>query len=76
MMRQNVEIHFTPETLAYSGPDINQKFAGEDDPVYCERCHTNHRRGAPPDVERERMIQKMAKQVAVRIDADAVLELR
>lgn len=71
-MRQNVEIYFTPETLVYSGPDVNQKFAGEDDPVYCERCQMNHRRGAPPEVERERMIRKMAKQIAVRIDADAM----
>jgi hypothetical protein len=66
-----VSISFTPEEFKpYSGPDVNQKFAGEDDPVWCERCKTHHRRGAGAEIERERIIQKAAKQIADRIDAD------
>jgi hypothetical protein len=73
-MQQNVTISFTPESLEYHGPDVNQTFAGEDDPMWCERCQTHHRRGAPPEVERERIIQKLAKQVAARIEADVLAE--
>lgn len=68
----NVEVSFSPESLKlYSGPDVNQKFAGEDDLLWCDRCKTNHRRGARWEIERERMIQKMARQLADRIDGDA-----
>lgn len=67
----HAEVSLTPETLkAYDGPDVNQKFAGEDDPVWCQRCKTNHRRGAGFEIERERMIQKMARQIADKIDGD------
>jgi len=72
-----VEISFTPEALKpYVGPDVNQKFPGEDDPVWCERCKTNHRRGAGPEIEHERIIQKLARQVAEKIDADTLEVLR
>jgi hypothetical protein len=67
----HVDVNFSEALEPYRGPDVNQKFAGEDDPVWCERCQTNHRRTAGWEIERERMIQKMARQLAARIDQDA-----
>lgn len=67
-----VEINFSPEVFKpYSGPDVNQKFAGEDDLMWCDRCQCNHRRTAGWEIEKERMIQKMARKLADRIDGDA-----
>lgn len=66
-------VTFDPAELKpYTGPDVNQKFPGEDDPIWCDRCNVYHRRGAPTEVERERMIQKVAKQVAHRIDSEVL----
>lgn len=74
-MKHEFSVSFTPEELVkpYSGPDVNQKFAGEDDLLWCERCQTHHRRGAPWEVQKERMIRKMAQQIADRIDQDAII---
>lgn len=68
-----VDVTFTLEDFKpYAGPDINQKFPGEDDRIWCERCKVHHRRGAPWEVEQERAIRKAAKQIAERIDNDAL----
>lgn len=76
-MNYEFTVSFTPEELSkpYSGPDVNQKFPGEDDLLWCERCNTHHRRGAPWEVERERAIQKVANKIAEKIDSDAILLL-
>jgi len=72
-MQTSVSIEFSPEVLApYAGPDVNQKFAGEDDLIWCERCKSHHRRGAGWEIEKERMLQKQAKVIAARIDAEAL----
>lgn len=72
-MKHEFTITFTREDFKpYAGPDVNQKFAGEDDLLWCERCQTHHRRGAGWEIEQERAIQKAAKQIADRIDADAL----
>ena len=67
-MKTYVEVNFTQALEPYKGPDIHQKFAGEDDLLWCERCETHHRRGAPWEVERQRMIEKLAEKVAEQID--------
>ena len=70
-MKYEFTLSFTPEEIRpYTGPDVNQKFPGEDDLVWCERCTTYHRRTAGWEVEKERVIQKMAKRIADRIDSD------
>ena len=56
----------------YRGPDINQKFPGEDDLIWCDRCKVNHRRGAGWEVEQERIIQRAARQIAKKIDAQVL----
>jgi len=75
-MKNEFTMTFTPEEFKpYTGPDVNQKFPGEDDLLWCERCKTHHRRGAGWEIERERAIQKMAKQIADKIDSDAIFHL-
>jgi hypothetical protein len=70
-MKYEFTVSFSPEEIKpYSGPDVNQKFPGEDDPIWCDRCKTHHRRGAGWEIEQQRMIEKMAERVAARIDAD------
>jgi hypothetical protein len=70
-VKHEFTVEFSPEALKpYSGPDVNQKFAGEDDLIWCERCKCNHRRGAGWEIEQERMIQKMARKIAAKIDAE------
>ena len=54
----------------YDGPDVNQKFPGEDDLIWCDRCKQNHRRGASPEVEYERIIQRAAKEISDRIGSE------
>jgi hypothetical protein len=67
-----IEVTFRSEEALkpYDGPDVNQKFPGEDDLVWCERCQMHHRRGAAWKVEQERMLQEAAKQIAVKIDRE------
>jgi hypothetical protein len=60
----------------YEGPDVNQKFPGEDDLIWCERCKTHHRGGASWEVERERIIRKAAARIADNIDAAVIERLR
>lgn len=71
-LTNNFSVQLQPEDFKpYSGPDVNQKFSGEDDPVWCGRCKQFHRRGAGWEIEGERIIQGMARQIAARIDQDA-----
>jgi hypothetical protein len=73
----HVDVTFEPAELAlYSGPNVNQKFAGEDDLVWCERCKIDHRRGAGWEIEQQRMIEKMARQIAEKIDGDTANAIR
>lgn len=73
----HIDIHFLAKDNwswpppAHSGPDVNQKFTGEDDLIWCDRCQCNHRCTAGWEIEKERMIQKMARKLADRIDGDA-----
>jgi hypothetical protein len=69
----SIEVNFSEALKPYSGPDVNQKFAGEDDPVWCERCKTNHRRTAGWEIEEQRMINRAAAKIAERIDREVSL---
>ena len=68
--RFHVDVDFTETCKPYSGPDPDLKYPGEDDPIWCERCKCNHRRGAGWEIERERAIRKAAQKIAEKIDAE------
>lgn len=54
---------------------LNKEYPGENELVWCERCKTEHRRGAPAEIEYARFISKNSALIASEIDTLVISEL-
>jgi len=54
---------------------LDKEYPGENELVWCKRCQTEHRRGAPPEIEYGRIVRDHSNILCAEIDAAIIASL-